>query len=58
MTEDDVDAALAIERRIYHDTPWDRYAFSLSCVKFGIRCIWLLKMPVVSRINWHLVYLN
>ena len=27
MTEDDVDAALAIERRIYHDTPWDRYAF-------------------------------
>ncbi|OAU81571.1 alanine acetyltransferase [Lacticaseibacillus rhamnosus] len=27
MTEADVDAALAIERRIYHDTPWDRYAF-------------------------------
>lgn len=27
MTEDDVDAALAIERRIYHDTPWDRYSF-------------------------------
>ena len=26
MTEADVDAALAIERRIYHDTPWDRYA--------------------------------
>ncbi|WP_057894904.1 ribosomal protein S18-alanine N-acetyltransferase [Lacticaseibacillus brantae] len=27
MTEQDIDAALVIEREIYHDLPWDRLAF-------------------------------
>ena len=27
MTNDDIDAALVMEKAIYHDTPWDRIAF-------------------------------
>ncbi len=46
MTEADVDAALAIERRIYHDTPWIVMLSSLNCARYGIRCTSPLKMPV------------
>lgn len=41
MENDDVDAALVLEKTIYHDTPWDRIAF-LSELRKTQRSLYLV----------------